>query len=416
MKSKKKLAFLIIGILIIAAIGAYFALKPASSNNIVIKPKRGVFYQTVTSSGELQAINSIEIKGPQSGRQVGIWQMKISRLIPEGTIVKEGDFVAELDKTEVMTKIKELELNIQKIESQFTQAKLDSSLNLSSLRDEMENLRFGLEEKGIIRDQSAFEAPAIQRQAQIDYERSERAYKQSVKSYSTKVQQAIAKLSEVGADLSKEQNRFNDLMKTMGEFTIIAPASGMVIYDREWNGRKKTVGSQISAWDPTVATLPDLTKMESITYINEVDIQKIKKDQFVRIKLDANSGKSLTGIVTQVANIGEQRPNSESKVFETKVQVTEVDTTLRPSMTTSNEMLVSQIENSLFIPIEAIRNENNLPFVYKKQGRKFIKQEVKVGAMNENEAIIEKGITDNDEILMNEPEDAQKLEFVKLSQ
>ena len=96
----------------------------------------------------------------------------------------------------------------------------------------------------------------------------------------------------------------------------------MVIYVREWNGKKKGVGSQWNAWDNTVATLPDLSQMESQTYINEVDVRKIAVGQKVAITLDADPTKKLAGTVTQIANVGEQRPNQDSKVFEVKVEVT----------------------------------------------------------------------------------------------
>lgn len=411
---KKKVYLISAGAILVIATVLFFTLRNNNSSNIIIKPKRGPFYVSAISTGELQSISSIDIQGPQGARQIGIWQMKIQRIVPEGTLVKEGDFVAELDKSEIMNKIKEIELQVQKYESQYLQTKLDSTLNLSNARDELENLKYSTEEKQLIKEQSAFEAPAIIRQAEIDYERSDRAYNQAVKNYTTKVQQAIAKLSEVGADLSKEKANFQNLMSTLQEFTIKAPASGMVIYTKDWNGKKRGVGSTINAWDPVVATLPDLTKMESITYINEVDIKKVKKDQFVKIKLDADSKKNLTGVVSSVANVGEQRPNSDSKVFETHIKINEIDTTLRPSMTTSNEILNETIQNVLSIPIEAMKNENGCVYVFKKQGSKIFKQEIKIGAMNENDVIIEQGISDNDEILLNEPENAKDLKLIKL--
>ena len=49
------------------------------------------------------------------------------------------------------------------------------------------------------------------------------------------------------------------IQEVMDQHTVRAPAPGMVIYAREWNGRKKAVGSQVSPWEPTVATLPDLS-------------------------------------------------------------------------------------------------------------------------------------------------------------
>ena len=91
-----------------------------------------------------------------------------------------------------------------------------------------------------------------------------------------------------------------NLSKIMGQFTIKAPSAGMLIYDREWNGKKKGVGAQWNAWNPTVATLPDLTQMESATYINEVDVRKIVVGQKVEIALDADPTKKLQGTVTQV--------------------------------------------------------------------------------------------------------------------
>ena len=81
------------------------------------------------------------------------------------------------------------------------------------------------------------------------------------------------------------------------EFTITATEAGMLIYKRDWRGNKMGVGAQVSAWDPVVATLPDLTKMISKTYINEVDINKVTKGQEVAVGLDAFPDKALSGIV-----------------------------------------------------------------------------------------------------------------------
>jgi HlyD family secretion protein len=73
------------------------------------------------------------------------------------------------------------------------------------------------------------------------------------------------------------------------------PKSGMVIYHREWNGSRRTVGSSISPWDLTVATLPDLSSMMSRTYVNEIDVSKVKAGQDVRIGVDAFPERQYTG-------------------------------------------------------------------------------------------------------------------------
>jgi len=276
------------------------------------------------------------------------------------------------------------------------------------------NLAYTQEEKRLAMEQSAYEAPAMRRQAEIEYERAQRGYEQAKKNYVTKTRQAIAKAQAAEADLMKERQKLELYQRTMEAFTIKAPADGMVIYAREWNGKKKVVGSTISSWDPIVATLPDLREMESITYISELDIQKIAAAQQVKIKLDADPNKPLTGSVTSVANIGEQRPNSDSKVFEVRVKVAESDTTLRPSMTTSNEILVAKLDDVLSIPLECVHTEGTTTFVFRKDGGSVVKQEVKLGQMNENAAIVLTGVTQKDQLYLSSPAEAEKASTVLL--
>jgi multidrug efflux pump subunit AcrA (membrane-fusion protein) len=388
---------------------------PTDRADIFAAPRKGEFSLLVNTTGELQAKNSIQIMGPENARAAYIWQMKITSLVPEGTIVKKGDFVAELDKSEITDKYKESQLNVQKLDAQFLQATLDSTLVLAQARDELVNLSYAQEEKHILFEQSKYEAPAMKRQAEIDYERAQRNVEQARKNYITKKAQAIAKIQAVEADLKKERQHSELFLKTVGEFTIKATADGMVIYAREWNGKKKVVGSTISAWDPTVATLPDLRDMESITYVNEVDIQKIAVNQHTKIKLDADPNKTLTGTVTSVANIGEQRPNSDSKVFEVRIHVNESDSTLRPSMTTSNEILITTQKNALTIPLECVHAESTLTYIYKLEKGNLFKQNVKLGLMNESETIVLEGVGEKDRLYLSTPPDIDKAKVVMLA-
>ena len=384
--------------------------KTVSAADLSVTPSYGDFAVTITVTGELEAKNSIEIKGPEEARAAGIWQMKISNLVAEGTVVKKGEFVADLDKSEIANRLKESELSVQKFDAQFTQAKLESTLTLTQARDEMVNMQYSLEEKKIVLEQSSFEAPAVKRQAQIDYDRTVRTLEQSKKNYVTKTQQSIAKIQAVQADLMKEQQKMAVMLSTVQKFTILAPSDGMVVYAREWGGKKKVVGSTISPWESTVATLPDLTTMESITYVNEVDIQKITKGQSVTLKLDADPNKKLSGTVTNVANIGEQRPNSDSKVFEVRILINDRDTTLRPAMTTANEILIAKASNVISIPLEAVHAEGTTTFVYLKQGG-GVKQEVKLGLQNDNAAVVLEGISSKDELFLSPPPGASALKL-----
>ncbi len=391
-------------------------LRPegGETSTLYAQPQRGPFQVTVTTTGELKAKNSVKIYGPGSTRQIHIYQLKIMRLVPEGSVVQKGGFVAELDRSELNTKMSDANLELQKAQSQYEQARLDTSLTLSKERDNQVNLQYSMEEARLRKEQATYEAPSVKRQAEIDYEKAQRALEQAVENYATQVKQGIAKMREVEAELSKAQNMVQMLAEAGQQFTITAPENGMVVYKRDWRGQKLTTGGSVNAWDPVVAELPDLSVMESITYVNEVDIQKINAGQSVEIGLDADPSKKLTGTVTRVANIGEQRPNSDAKVFEVAIEVSEADTTLRPAMTTSNTIVVAEIPEALYIPLETIHTQDTLNFVFVRRGGRLMRQEVSLGLLNENEAIVEAGLDEADRLYLSLPADTTGLPLERL--
>jgi RND family efflux transporter MFP subunit len=301
---------------------------------------------------------------------------------------------------------------LQKAEAEFQNASLDSALNLAVSREEVRTAEYTLEEKKLAKEQAQYEAPTIKRQAEIDYEKAQRALEQSKRSLDTKTKQAIAKMSVAGADLGRRKNDLKMVQDALAGFTITAPSPGMVIYVREWNGKKKGVGSQWQPWDPTVATLPDLTQMESQTYVNEVDVRKLALGQKVVISLDADPSKKLDGTVTAIANVGEQRPNQDSKVFEVKVEIPQADTTLRPGMTTSNAIEIASVSNVLSVPLEAVTTDSGYSYVYKRDGRGVVRQMVQTGEMNDNMIVVRKGLTADDHVLLTAPADKASIKTV----
>jgi len=404
---------------IVLAVGAitawYFTPAAAGQDDAVIaRVKKGDFKVVVTSAGELRAKKFVQVQGPLNMQQAEIYQTKISSLVPEGTVVKEGDVVAELDRSGIAAKMAEVSLALQKAEAQLQQAQLDSTLNLATAREDIKTQELSLEEKRLAKEQAAYESPSVKRQVEIDFEKATRQLAQSKANYITKTQQAVAKMAEVGADVQRQRNKLNSVQEVLGNFTIRAPSPGMVIYVKEWNGKKKGIGSQVSAWDPTVATLPDLGQMESLTYVNEIDVRKVASGQKVTISLDSDPTKKLPGTVVAVANVGEQRPNADAKVFEVKILLAQADTTLRPGMTTSNAIETNIVKNALFVPLEAVAVEGTTPFVYKRDGSSITKQQVETGLANENEIVIAKGLDDGDRVMLTAPDDKDKLEMKTL--
>ena len=410
MKNLEKKHWIIIGAVAIVLLALIF-WPENEKDKLYNTVQKGNFKIEVNSSGELKAKKSEDIKGPSSLRSHGIWQIKITDLVSEGTYVKEGDYVGQLDKSEVATKINTAATEVEKITSEYEQARLDTAIEMMKLRDELINLNYEIEEKKLISNQSSYEAPAVQRQAEIDLEKAERKLKQSISNISLKRMQNTAKLHQVKLSLQQQQSKLDRLEELVEELKIIAPKDGMVVYKRTWDGKKITSGSQIGVWNPTVATLPDLSKMVTKTYVNEIDISNLKKGLSVSLTIDAFPDKSFTGNVVDVANVGEQLPNSDAKVFEVTVEINEKDTLLRPSMTTNNQILVEELIDVIYIAQESVFVTDSVSYVVLKTGLGTEKQKVELGKTNDNFVVILKGLTEGEELLLVKPEDVESLSW-----
>lgn len=411
---KNHIFMAVIGVLA-AAIVVYLLIPGETAREHISVPVgHGDFEISVTTTGELEAKDSREIYGPSGLREFRIWQVKINDMIPDGTVVDSGEWVADLDQSEIINSKKDLETELEKLNSQYVKTKLDTSMTLRQAREEIINLQFALEEQKIRLEQSKFEPPATVRQIKIDVEKASRSLDQAQRNYHLKKEKAEAEMSEVLASLNQQERKYESLKEVVDKFRVTAPEAGMVVYKRNWRGEKQGIGATINTgWDNVVAELPDLSKMQSKTYVNEVDISKVKKGQQVEIGIDAFPDNSYSGVVESVANIGQQLNNSNAKVFEVMIDMQDKDSILRPAMTTKNKIITDIFDDVVYIPIEAVHYSDFLTYVVTTDK---LRKEVALGKSNENQVIVEKGLTPEEQLYLLPPEGFETYRLIKLKE
>jgi len=402
----------------VAVVGSgYYLMQLNESNdvkNILTEVNTGDFLIEITTTGELMAKNSIQISPPEGSRSARIYSVKIEDIVDEGTIVEKGDYVATLDKTELSERIRNEELDLEGSRTELLQSKLDTALDVRRARDQLAKAELDVKRKELTVQNSKYEPPATIQQAEFELREAEMNYEQAKLYFELTQQRAITQVREDLAELIDDEQDMEFLLALEEQFIIEAPESGMVIYTRDRRGRRIGKGSTISSRSP-VALLPDLTKMISVTFVNEVDIRKVSKGQEVKIGLDAYPEKLLSGAVLNVANVGQQKPNSDAKVFEVEIEINQQDSTLRPAMTTSNTIVAEVITDVKFLPIETIRSlGDSLTYVFKKVGERMVRQEVKTGKANSNDIIIEAGLNVGDEVLLSQPVGLEETKLVLL--
>ena len=125
----------------------------------------------------------------------------------------------------------------------------------------------------------------------------------------------------------------------------------------------------------------------------------------MNVGVDALPEKAFTGTVISVANIGEQLPNSDAKMFEVQVRIDATDPALRPSMTTGNKIIIKTYDNVVYIPTECVQTgSDSIPFVYEKNRTKQI---VVLGEFNDKNIIVEQGLQTGATIYSIPPENSE---------
>ncbi len=408
----KRKAWLTSIIAVVVLLVGYLVFPSSKSDTaeITAKVQKGPFEILVYSSGQLEAQNSENIVVPKQlqDRDVRIYEINITDLIEEGSVVDSGDYVATLDQKTVEEVLNTAQEELETAINEFEDAKMDSNLTLSSVRDQIINAKEEVEEFQIVLDESVYESPSVIRKAEMDLDKARRKLEQEKSGYVLKERQAEAKVERKKLEVQQKRTRVGKLEDIYHSLVITAPKHGMVIYGKDNSGEKIKPGSTVSPWMPMIATLPDMSSMLSLTYVNEIDISRLKKGQRVILGIDAIPEKELEGEVVSVANIGQPMPKSDAKVFEVKIRVFGDVSDLKPAMTTSNVIYTATYADTTFIPTEAIFENDSLQFVYLKKG-KTVKQVIDLGDQNENLSLVRKGLEEGDVILLTEPENAEDL-------
>ena len=205
----------------------------------------GNFEISVAATGELLAENSIDIKGPDmaTGRDIRSSQIKIQDLVAEGTMVKKGDYIATLDRTQLNNNLIDAQEMLVGRQRTLEMRLLDTAVQLNGLRDGIRNYEFTVEEREMTLKNSKFEPPSVIRQAEINVEQSRRVLDQLRRSYTRSVMHINRDIYYQNLWINRIKKGISDLEEVLAGFTITAPADGMIIYKREWRGNKRKAGS-----------------------------------------------------------------------------------------------------------------------------------------------------------------------------
>jgi multidrug efflux pump subunit AcrA (membrane-fusion protein) len=364
--------------------------------------KRGTFLEELTEQGSVQAVNSISITAPVISYRYG--SLKLARIVEDGEEVRKGDTLMIFDPSEIKRAIIQAEQQLDIANAEYEKLRSSQQSEIEDLEADLELTAISQEIARINFETATYEPEATRKEIKLRLESATIALDRAKEQIENKKIIHKEDLLQKSLTINQLKTTLADANTSMNSLFVVSPANGIAIKEQNWSTQLKWgVGDQPYSGSKLIE-LPDLEQMRAEVKINEVDISKVLPDQRVEIRPDAYSDSSYTGKVEHVANLAQNLDyKSKIKIFPVQIRIEGKSKTLLPGLTVSCKIIVSEIPDVLFIPLESLFNELGTDYVYVKSGSGFKRQNIKTGSVNANYVIVKEGLKENDIIALSNP-------------
>jgi len=387
---QKKILYPLLLLLLILLI--YRLVSPADEG-LYYTVQRSDFLLDIKVDGEVKALNSYVIKAPAN-----IWgNVRIVRLVPEGNMVKKGDFLIQFDASDFRQKLLEAKNKLETAKADLSSTKANIISQMAELESNLQLEKYSLEQSRLRARNAIYESENKRKEIELNMKKAEISYKQlqSKKQATEKINKASLRQAELKVEqaLLKMKRAEEDLKK----LTVTSPADGLVVYKEVWEGNKMAklkVG--YSPWrGQPLLEIPSRNKMKVKVKVDEVDISQVALDQKVEVRLDAISDTLFLGKVKEIASLAYKDRDTKKNVFDVEIYLDSSDARLKPGMSAHCRIIVKKLKNVLSVPIDAITIKDGKSLVYLKNGKA---KEISAGPSNSDFIVVENGLSEGDVI------------------
>jgi HlyD family secretion protein len=384
---------------IVVLAGLYFwGGDSATAQYLTARVDRGNLRNTVTATGALQAVTTVQVGSQASGTIAALYA-------DFNSVVKKGQVVAQLDPAQAKAQVDQARANLQQARASLAQAKAavtssragisDAQAKSLAARSTVQNNQAGVSAAeanvAVLKAQQEDALSLLKQQesllkagviAQRDYDVAMTGYKTAEARYNQAVaqlnqsklseqssasagiaqstavveqsqaqlQQAQAQVQQNAAQVQQAEAALSLAEVNLSHTTITSPIDGVVV-SRDVNVGQ-TVAASLSA--PTLFTIAnDLTQMQVIANIDQADIGLVEQAKSVKFSVDAFPGKEFDGKIQEMR----LNPVNVQNVvtYNVVINVENPEQTLKPGMTANLTITIDERNNVLKVPNSALR-------------------------------------------------------------
>ena len=394
----------LVGLSIVVLLTIWWLLPGSKTDLPSTIVQSGEFVINLKETGRLRAELSETVSAPPIRMN-----LQIVDLVPEGEIVEKGDMIIQFDTTEINQRIDDQRAEIDISRSNLTRNLVSMESNLASLRSGVEEARASYRLAQLRLEQMKFEADVKIEEENLRLFQAELSLKRAERNVEAQLQIDSAELRSLELKIHQDEIDLEKTLLEKSKLTVLAPAPGLVVYKETWKGGemgKIKIGD--TPWrGQALIELPDLSIMLVETSVSEVDVAKIKVGLLVEIKLDAYPDPTFHGELIEIAALAKtEEGTSNAKVFDVLVRIEESDPLLKPGMSARANIIIDELQDKLWIPVEAVFNDNGRTIVWESTGGGWKMSEVQLGARNDNHVVVESGVEAGARVALVDPSTA----------
>ena len=430
-------------------------LENSGANMVLHQVESGPFDHIVLEQGEIESSSNNEVKCEVKGR--GGSGTPILNVIAEGTFVKKGDKLCQLDSSALEQDAKNQRIVVSTAESTVISSEALVSKAAIAKQEYLEGT-YQTERKAILSEialaqqglrkselslQSAERLAAKGTLKALQIESEEFAV-QNAKStlesaearlmvldkltkekmlvqLNSDIETAAAKLSSDQNTFSEEKDKLEEIRNQIKACTIYAPADGQVVFANKFGGRGGgdfiVEPGALVREQQTIFLLPDPSKMQVKAKVNESRITLIREGMPVKINVGA-AANELLGRVTKVNKYAEPGNwfGTSAKEYAVFVQILNPPEEIRTGMTAETRIFVEQLPDVLQLPVHAVYESKKHHFVLIKDGDEWKTNEITLGATNEKFVTVKEGVNKDDVVVLDPRNHLDKMQIPEIEE
>jgi RND family efflux transporter MFP subunit len=371
-----------------------------------IKVIRGDLSQTVIERGSLEAAESSDVVCRVKSRLGSSTGTTIKWLIADGSHVKKGQRLVELDDSAVREAVQDQKVKVE--DAQAEKTRVAENLQLAQKDAEIDRRLAEIAVRGAELDlkKDKGEDPDQKEILQLRVEQARLQLQRTLARAKFDEVRARAELRAKAAVLDTEKLRLQELEAELARCVLTAPQDGMAVYVVPEQARLGSAQPLMAVGEPVregqkLLSVSDLKRMAVTVRVHEAMISHVRPGQPAAIRVDAFPTRQLTGRVARLSEVAAQLDffAADVKVYPVVVTINEEMAGLRPGMSAEVRVVTAQRADVLQVPAWAVLADGKKRFCFVKRGQEIQERAVVPGLATEHAVEIKSGLEEGEQVL-----------------